>query len=48
AKRDNMSYSEIASELGLSENTVRNNISRALKTLRGAASKDLLFILLFF
>ena len=48
AKRDNMSYSEIASELGLSENTVRNNISRALNTLRGAASKDLLFILLFF
>lgn len=48
AKRDNMSYSEIASELGLSENTVRNNISRALKTLRGAGSKDLLFILSFF
>jgi DNA-directed RNA polymerase specialized sigma24 family protein len=43
-----MSYSEIASELGLSENTVRNNISRALNTLRGAGSKDFLFILSFF
>lgn len=48
AKRDNMTYSEIASELGLSENTVRNHISRALNTLRGASLKDFLFILSFF
>ena len=34
AKRDGMSYKEIADELGLSENTVRNHISRALETLR--------------
>lgn len=34
SKRDGMSHKEIAEELGISENTVRNQISRALKTLR--------------
>ena len=50
AKRDNMSYSEIASELGLSADSGKSafDTSRALNTLRGAGSKDFLFILSFF
>jgi len=34
SRNSNMSYREIAEELGVSENVVRNQISRALKVLR--------------
>lgn len=40
SKRDAMSYEEIAEAAGLSVNTVRNQISRALHTLRTALSPD--------
>jgi len=48
AKRDGMSYQEIADELGLSENTVRNHISRALETLREGRKQMIDLIFLFF
>ena len=44
-KRDGMSYSEIASKLGISENTVHNHITKALKTLREGAKKVFFFFL---
>lgn len=49
AKRDGMSYQDIAVELGISQHTVRNNIAKALETLRKTASSEYLsYILLFF
>lgn len=48
SKRDGMKYSEIASELGLSTFTVRNQISRALAALRkdtGLNLKTILFLI---
>lgn len=42
-KRDGMKYSEIAEELGVSERTVRNQLSRALKFLRKEKKNFLLF-----
>ena len=39
SKRDGLRYEEIAEELGISENTVRNQISKALKTLKEGAQK---------
>ena len=48
SKRDCMSYADIAQELGISQNTVRNNISKALDTLRHTLPASLDFILLFF
>lgn len=48
AKRDGLSYKEIAQELGLSENTVRNHISRALETLREEGPQILNAVFLFF
>lgn len=48
AKRDGLSYKEIAEELGLSERTVRNHISRALEFLRDTDPRALLFVLSFF
>lgn len=47
AKRDNMSYAEIAMSLDISENTVRNQVSRALQSLREDDS-ILTFVLFFF
>lgn len=41
-KRDGMTYSEIASELGISENTVHVHITKALKILREGAEKIIL------
>ena len=43
SKRDGLKYEEIALRLGISENTVRNQISRALETLRSKASDILYF-----
>ena len=48
AKRDGLSYKEIADELGLSERTVRNHISRALDSLRKTEPRAFLFVLPFF
>ena len=48
AKRDGLSYKEIAEELTLSEHTVRNHISRALETLREGGREMLDFIFSFF
>lgn len=49
AKRDSMSHAEIAEELGISQNTVRNNISKAIESLRkNGTIADYSFILLFF
>jgi RNA polymerase sigma-70 factor (ECF subfamily) len=39
SKRDGLKYEEIAEELGLSVNTVRNQISKALKILKEGAQK---------
>ena len=39
SKRDGLKYEEIAEELGISENTVRNQVSKALKTLKEGAQK---------
>ena len=39
SKRDGLKYEEIAEDLGLSVNTVRNQISKALKILKEGAGK---------
>ena len=39
SKRDGLKYEEIAEELGLSVNTVRNQVSKALKILKEGALK---------
>ena len=48
SKRDGLSYEQIARDRGLSVNTVRNQISRALKALRAESERILDFILFFF
>lgn len=45
SRRDGMKYSEIASTLGLSENTVRNQVSRALEAIRQGVKKVILFLM---
>ena len=43
SKRDGLKYEEIAEELGLSVNTVRNQISKALKVLKEGIHKVYMF-----
>lgn len=43
SKRDGLKYEEIAEELGLSVNTVRNQISKALKVLKEGVHKIYMF-----
>ena len=43
SKRDGLKYEEIADELGLSVNTVRNQISHALKVLKEGVHKIYMF-----
>ncbi|MBQ3206425.1 MAG: RNA polymerase sigma-70 factor [Bacteroidales bacterium] len=44
SKRDGLKYEEIADELGLSVNTVRNQISKALKVLKEGIHKIYMFL----
>lgn len=48
SKRDGMKYEEIAEEMGLSVNTVRNQISKALKLLKDGSVKIFTFFLSLF
>ena len=43
SKRDGLKYEEIADELGISANTVRNQISKALKMIKEGAIKIWMF-----
>jgi len=43
SKRDGLKYMEIADELGISENTVRNQISKALKIIKEGVVKLYMF-----
>ena len=43
SKRDGLKYEEIADELGISVNTVRNQISKALKTLKEGCHRVYMF-----
>lgn len=45
SRRDGMKYSEIAGALGLSENTVRNQVCRALEAIRQGVKKVILFLM---
>ena len=45
SRRDGMKYSEIAQSLGLSENTVRNQISKALEAIRQGVKKVILCLM---
>lgn len=45
AKRDGLKYEEIARELDISENTVRNQVSKALRILKEGARKIIYFFL---
>ena len=44
AKRDGLRYEEIAEDLDISENTVRNQISKALKILKEGVRKAVYFL----
>lgn len=45
AKRDGLRYEEIAEDLDISENTVRNQVSKALKILKEGVRKAVYFLL---
>lgn len=44
-KVQGMKYSEIADSLGISENTVRNQMAKALKTIKDGVRKAVVFLL---
>ena len=44
SKRDGLKYGEIAQRMGISENTVRNQISRALESLREKGKEILVWL----
>lgn len=46
AKRDGMTYREIAEELGISERTVENHIAKAIRILRGKSADFFRFLFL--
>ena len=46
AKRDGMTYREIAEELGISERTVEHQVSKALRILRGKSQDFFRFLFL--
>ena len=46
AKRDGMTYREIAEELGISERTVEHQVSKALRILRGKSQDFFRLVLL--
>ena len=48
SKRDGLKYEDIADELGISENTVRNQISKALKILKEGSQKIISYFLAIF
>ncbi len=48
AKRDGKSYEDISAELGISANTVRNQVSKALGILRKGSKKIIMQIFSFF
>ncbi len=48
AKRDGKSYEQISEEMKISVNTVRNQVSKALKILRDGAEKIIINIFSFF
>lgn len=50
ARHDEMSYDDIASELGLSKNTVRNHLAEAMKSIRYILKKHItsIFFTVFF
>ena len=49
AKRDGLTIKEIAEDLGIAEQTVKNHLSRAMASLRGSLDASLFrFVLLFF
>lgn len=47
SRRDKLSYKEIANHLGIAENTVRKQLSNALKSLRAAFGKISIFSISF-
>lgn len=46
AKRDGMTYADIAAELGISVKTVEHQMSKALHRLRGKGGTDMRFVLI--
>ena len=44
AKRDGLRYDEIAEDLDISENTVRNQVSKALKIIKNGVKKAVYFL----
>lgn len=48
SRNERMSYKEIANHLGVAENTVRKQVSNALKLLRASANESMILLLVIF